>query len=282
MKNFLLIFFIAIIFISGCNNETTTNLESLKLKDFSEFGIIHNEFLTNAKSNFQEIEYISSIEEKIEYINHFNKSFIETLNLAESKKQMLKNGLNKNKQLVQTNFLTSKAFHQNQNGRINSEDADLFQTIETLHNDGLISAFGFELLVNFTNDVKGNYDGTLSDSQLKNNILKYITEFESHGYTFDSGEGQMIGNILSISISSIEWWEKNPDAFDYNSENGRIQFAPWAGADLVGAAWGGATGAIGSYAGTGEVNWTAVGIGALSGAIAGSTGAVSKIAKLLF
>ena len=44
----------------------------------------------------------------------------------------------------------------------------------------------------------------------------------------------------------------------------------------------GATGAIASYAGTGEVNWTAVGIGAASGAISGSTGAIGKIASWLF
>lgn len=96
----------------------------------------------------------------------------------------------------------------------------------------------------------------------------------------------MVGTILAISMASLEWWGQNSDALDdlasKNNAANRALIAPWVAADLVGATWGGATGAIASYAGTGEVNWTAVGVGALSGAVSGSTGAIGKIAKWLF
>lgn len=194
----------------------------------------------------------------------------------------MKTGLDNYKELVQTETLTSRAFHQISNGRITSDEVDIFQTIEALKSNGLISNFGYKLLISYSNDIKANYESILSDSELKSKTIQYISDFENHGYSVDSGEGEMIGNILAISIASIEWWEENPDAFEFDNENGRVMIAPWAAADIVGAAWGGTTGAIGSYAGTGEVNWTAVGVGALSGAIAGSTGAVGKIAKWLF
>lgn len=282
MKRLIYSLLAAFFFIGGCNEENITEPETLRLDNFKEAGLIHNEFLNNAKLNFQESKSISSVEEKIEFVNDFNKKFIDKLKIEENKKEMLRKSLDENKELVRTDFLTTQAFHQNQNGRVSSEDENLFQTIEKIHNDGLISDFGFNLLNKYANDVKSNYDGILSDNELKNNTLQYISDFETYGYPIESGEGQMIGNILSISIYSIEWWEENPDAFEYDSENGRVMIAPWAAADIVGAAWGGATGAIGSYAGTGEVNWTAVGVGALSGAVAGSTGAVGKIAKWLF
>ena len=49
--------------------------------------------------------------------------------------------------------------------------------------------------------------------------------------------------------------------------------------DAVGAIWGATSGAIGSYMINGEVKWGSVGFGALSGAVAGSTGVVGKVAK---
>jgi hypothetical protein len=282
MKKLIYAFLAVTIFISACSEENIVTKESLLLTDFKEAGEIHNKFLTNVKSNFHEIKSIESVEGKVAYINDFNRSFVASLDLEEREKQMLLDGLDQNKQLVRTEVLTAEAFHQNKSGRVSSEEANLFQTIEALRADGLISEFGYNLLNQYGNDVKSNYNGSLTDAMLKRKTLGYISEFESHAYATQSGEGQMIGNILAISIASIEWWEANPDAFEYNTENGRVLIAPWAAADIVGAAWGGATGAIGSYAGTGEVNWTAVGVGALSGAIAGSTGAVGKIAKWLF
>src|SRR5690606_28925918 len=109
--------------------------------------------------------------------------------------------------------LTSRAFHQISNGRINSDEADIFQTIEVLKSNGLISNFGYNLLISYSNDIKANYESILPDSELKSKTIQYISDFENHGYTVDSGEGEMIGNILAISIASIEWWEENPDAF---------------------------------------------------------------------
>lgn len=282
MKNLVYFFFVASLLLGSCTDENVVNVETLALENFTDAGIIHNSFLDNAKNNFEIVKSLSSTAEKVEYINSFNLNYVEKLELDENSKAELKAGLLKNKELVQVDELTGKAYHLNRNGRVNTDERNIFQSIEILYEDDLISKFAYDFLNDFSKDVKSNYEGTLSDEELKSKTLQYISEFENHGYSVNSGEGEMIGTILSVSIASIEWWEENQEVFTVNTENGRVVIAPWAAADLVGAAWGGATGAIGSYAGGGEVSWTAVGVGALSGAIAGSTGAVGKIAKWLF
>ena len=138
-----------------------------------------------------------------------------------------------------------------------SEDDSIFDMFESLHDYSLISSFGSGLLTEYMYDVKENHNGSLSDDALKNSTLQYNAEFESHGYKDDSGEGRMIGNILTISIHSIEWWKQNPDATDYSLENGGIMpLSPWAAA-------GSAKGAISSYVGNGSFNWKSVGSSAL-------------------
>ena len=129
------------------------------------------------------------------------------------------------------------------------------------------------------NKLYGNVGGLLAKGKIIE-IQELIEEFNHIGYNVDSGEGEMVATVLAISIASIEWWEENPDAFTDNLKSTEALPA-WAAADVVGAAWGAATGAIGSYAGTGEVNWTAVGVGAVSGAVAGSTGIIGKAGKWL-
>lgn len=284
MKKVLVLSMFFVISLLGCESEgeIAKTTQYLTIRDFKQSGEIHNAFLSNVKDNFKPPTTSGSQQDKVKYINEFNRSFARTLKLDEEKKSEIINALDHNKQLVRTEHLTETAFYTASNGKTSESEVNLFENIEYLLDNRLISDFGAGLLEDYANDVKSNYEGLLSDAELKSKTMDYIADFEAHGYSAESGEGQMVGNILAISIASIEWWEENPDAFDYNNENGRVMIAPWVAADLVGAAWGGTTGAIASYAGSGEVNWTGVGVGALSGAIAGSTGAVGRIAKWLF
>ena len=294
MKNikFILGFsLIAIFFIVACSKEDSTNIETtqLKVSDFNKIGEIHNSFLTNVKDNFEIIETLTNEQEKIEAIYQFNKDFVTSLDISATEKNLLIADLDKTKSLVKEDVLISKSFGIALNNKYYSKNQEneenLFDIIENLKTDGKINNESYQILNSLSNDLKANYEGSLSDNQLKINVQSLINDFNNAGYS-ENSDGEMVGTVLSISISSIEWWEQNPDALDNLESRSNVSnkavIAPWLAADLVGAAWGGATGAIASYAGAGEVNWTAVGIGAASGAISGSTGAIGKIANWLF
>jgi len=90
----------------------------------------------------------------------------------------------------------------------------------------------------------------------------------------------MVGTILAISISSIEWWEENPDALDglaARSElNQKSLIAPWLATDIGGAIIGGV------YAGVVGNSWRSAAYGALGGAVFASTGAAGRLGRWLF
>lgn len=101
-------------------------------------------------------------------------------------------------------------------------------------------------------------------------------EWLIQGYTEESKYGKTLAYALSISLASIEWWQINTDALP------QTRALPAAIAlDAAGAAIGAVIGAVSSYAGNGEVNWTSVGVSAVGGAITGSLGMVGKAAKWL-
>jgi len=262
------------IFIS-CSKNSNQEEVKLKVSDFEKMGKIHNDFLTNVKDNFTIIKNIKNEQDKINAINQFNKNFVSSLGISPYEKNLFLTEFDRNKNLVKQSYLTSAIFGYNTSTRSDNNEQNIFEIINNLHQQGVIGNQSFQLLNSLVNDLKNNYEGNLSDIELKINIENLITEFDNIGFS-ENSEGVMVGTVLGISIASIEWWEDNPDAF-----GSETRLAPWIAADIAGAAWGAATGAIGSYAGTGEVNWTAVGVGAASGAIAGSTGAIGRIAGWL-
>lgn len=269
-----------IAFIMSCNKpeESVVAKTAMLVSDYSKAGEIHNAFLTNFKENFKEVEGVEDLEERIEVINNFNNEFVSSLDLPTQEKQMIIQELEDHKDLVVTKNPDSKTLSGDDLKSTNTEDTNIFDLIEQLKKSNQINENTYSILSRLSIDLKSNYEHLLSDAQLKVNIQELIKEFNNIGYNVDSGEGEMVATVLAISIASIEWWEDNPDAFADNLKSTKALPA-WAAADVVGAAWGAATGAIGSYSGTGEVNWTAVGVGAVSGAVAGSTGIVGKAGK---
>ncbi len=270
-------------FMSCEKEESNVAKTKIQVSDFSKWGEIHNAFLTNVKNNFDAGKSINNnVFEKIDIINDFNKKFASELDLPAKEKQLILQGLREHKSLIVTEQLTALCFGQKNIKSSNNDEENIFELIENLAESHQINDNSLSILISLSTDLKANYEGLLSDAQLKTNIKYLITKFDDIGYQPGSGEGEMLATILAISIASIEWWEENPDAFGGNLKStNEITIAPWAAADIVGAVWGGVTGAIGSYAGSGEVNWTSVGVGALSGAVSGSTGSVGKIAKWL-
>lgn len=266
--------------LSSCEKDTAhSKITNMQVSDFAKIGEIHNAFLTNTINNFYVLDEVVDEKEKIEFIKEFNKDFVSSLDLPSEDKHLLIWGLEEHKDLVVTPNLIRKSFGQDDNKSEKAGDENIFSLIEALYNSNQIGHHSYNMLLKLSNDVKANHEQLLSDKQLKLNIQSLVSEFDSFGYDSNSREGEMVGSILAISMASIEWWDEYSDPFG-NAEESKVLPA-WAAADIIGAAWGGATGAISSYIGTGEVNWTAVGVGAVSGAVAGSTGAVGKIAKWL-
>ena len=175
---------------------------------------------------------------------------------------------------------------------VSPEDRSFFNNISTLemsieeaNKTGMLDDFEYRSLLDLTYKLNDIYKGI--DIDLRNYIENLEKSWLTQNYEINSNHGQILGIVLSISKSSLDWWEAHPEAGLDFSPKGRIMAAPlWVGADIGGAIWGGVTGAVASYSasavnnnGDGEVSWTAVGIGALSGAVSTSTGAAGRLGK---
>ncbi len=250
----------------------------MKVSDFKKSGEIHNAFLLNVKENFRILEKIDNINERIEVVNNFNKEFVSSLDLPTSEKQILVKELDNHKDLVLTSNLVSRTFKGSPLKGIKStsefENVNIFQLIEKLREDNQINENSHNILNSLAQDLKLNYEHSLSDLQFKENIEALIENFNNYGYDIESGEGKMVGTVLAISIASIQWWEENPDALPSH-----IKVAPWVAADVVGAALGAGISAAAQYHVNDEVNWEVVGYSALGAGAVASTGIVGKAAK---
>ena len=260
------------IIVISCTKDSSNKTTKLNVNDFMKIGKIHNDFLTNVKDNFTIINDIKTENDKINAINQFNRDFVNSIELSFNEKMVLISELERTKELVKKSILISKAFGNNHQKSSDDSDQNLFDMIESLYNNGTIGNESYQILHSLANDLKDNYEGTLSDSQLKTNVISLINEFNDIGFS-EGSEGEMVGTVLAISISSIEWWEQNPDA----SGNNRI--APWLAADLVGGAISGVVAASGQAVINGDVDWATVGWSALGGAVSASTGAVGRILR---
>jgi len=280
-KQFLGLTFIVTIFIVACSDNEATNNEVTKLKvaDFKEVGVIHNQFLTNVKNNFNPDQSITDLDEKIDYVTTFNKNFVNNLEIDASKKLELTNYLEEHKNLVLEENVVNLSFGiNNQFSKTVNEEPSLFDLIEQLKKEDKLSDKSYVILNSLTESLKLNYENVLSDIKLKENVENLINEFDNHGFVGE--EAEMVGTILAISISSIEWWEENPDALDglaARSElNQKSLIAPWLATDIGGAIIGGV------YAGVVGNSWRSAAYGALGGAVFASTGAAGRLGRWLF
>lgn len=287
---FICILLSIILFNLTCSKNEIDKFESqqMKVSDFSKIGEIHNMFLSNVKANFNRIENISEQSDKIEIINKFNQSFISKLEISNREKEELKIGLENNKNLVLEQTLIEKCFGLRKTNKFSSNKTKNYNLFELLANLKGTNQFGdksYDILYMFAITLKKNYKGELSDSELKQNIEGLIKEFDEFGYESNSGEGEFVATILSISKSSLDWWNENQDALENlsskNSTFDKTDIAPWLTADLIGGAISGAVAASGQYLLNGDVDWGTVGWSALGGGVAASTGSVGKIVKWL-
>lgn len=289
MKYFktILGFIVATLVVVACTQNDGENIGStqIKVSDYSAIGKMHNDFLTNVKDNFNEIENITTESGKIDFINNFNKNFIDGLDISNNEKSLLAIEFDKTKNFVVEDNLIENSFGNSIFSKAQNEDeVSIFSIVDNLKNENHITDKSYEILTSLSNSLKQNYEGNLSDEQLKLDVENLITDFNSFGYE-NNGEGEMVATFLAISISSLEWWEENPDALDIFSSRNKASksqlIAPWLATDLVGGLVSGVTAAAGQAIVNGEVSLGTVGWSALAGAVSASTGAVAKIVKWL-
>jgi len=250
----------------------------LEFEYFEKFGELHNEFLTNVKNNLQLDNEISSLEERINYIRDFQNEFLSSCELPGSDKDLISYDLEKYKGLM--NVEVTKRLVITNRDQIKEEDTvSVFTLIEIAQEENILDTFELRILTQLSELARMGFESSITDFQFVRALQKMKTDWISMGYLVDENCGYVSGYALAISIASMEWWEENPDAGILETKGTSILIPAWAVADAVGAIWGATSGAIGSYVMNGEVKWGSVGFGAVSGAVAGSTGVVGKVAK---
>ncbi len=271
-----LLVFMSFFIIYSCSKQKS-NDNTLTINEYNRYGAIHNDFLTNVRNNFEPDDDIISEDEKIEYIYQFNLNFAQQQPLSNSEKELLVNSFNKYKHFIKTQnvaklFTNESAQFRSTNDSLNM---NVFDLINELYNLGVIRTESYQILYNLATDIKDNYDGLITNDELKNRINSYIQDFNNAGYE-EGGEGEMIGTVLAISLHSLEWWEQNPDATSY-SGRGVSNFAvpAWVVADAAGALFGAAWNLLGQSGG--DIDWESVAWSALGGAIFSSSGIVRNI-----
>jgi hypothetical protein len=272
------------IVLFACSKEDAfqTEPELLSFEQFEVYGEIHNQFMTNVKDNFEPDERIENVDQALNYVNEFQLSFLEKADLKGIDKKYLSDALVSSSELVVFDLTYEKMFLSPNARTSESDEPTLFELVEEANSKGLLDNFEYQSLKNLGEKVKDSYDGFVSDNELKAYISDLKYEWIAQGYTEESENGRIMAYVLAISLSSLEWWEANPDAGLTENSNGRVMALPaWAAADIGGAIVSGAIAASGQYTLTGEVNWEVVGWSALGGGISTSTGAAGKVAGFI-
>lgn len=281
MQRIVLLIMSIFILVTGCNrNEESVKYDASKeyFKTFEKYGEIHNQFLSNLQDNFNpDIQEVTTLYEGIQRINQFNLKYTATLNIPEEEKKLLCDELTKMKHFVYTPLMYDELFCIKTRNTDGSEvEGYYLEYIQEAYRNELIDFFEYEKLLLLGEKAKANISGTVTNDEFETFIYKVKEEWLIQGYTEESKYGKTLAYALSISLASIEWWQINTDALP------QTRALPAAIAlDAAGAAIGAVIGAVSSYAGNGEVNWTSVGVSAVGGAITGSLGMVGKAAKWL-
>ena len=268
MKNLkiILVVFWAIIslaIVSSCNKEKDD--QYLNVAAMDNIGKLHNDFLTTANNTFPNgLDYTSK--NYLNTLNDFNYQHIikeETqqkygINPTESYKYQ--SALDANKKYLLKNELVYD---------LKANPNRLQLQLPELIKKGEITTFGGNLLLKFLNDIELNYEGKLSNIQLQQNVLALIKIYDNNHYSVGSGEGKLIGGILSISKNSLEWW-LNPTNFRTDQIEPRL--APWIAADLLGAVCGAGSSILSDVLDGNDVDWSDAFAWGLGGAVCGSVG----------
>jgi hypothetical protein len=282
MKKSVYITVLSLMVILLLSNACTSDKrdESVNLLEFDTFkaiGQLHNNFMSNVENNFIPDESLTSLDEKIDYIAAFQVRYINNCTLLQSDREIFVENMIKSKDLANIDIL-NKLVAKDIKGCNLDELQSVYSLIEETREYQLIDDFEYFSLLQMADMARLCLAGSVSQDELwifLNNMKKKWIMMK---YPSDSNVGYLSGYVIAVALSSIDWWELNPESGALMTKS--INIIPaWVAADAVGALWGATSAAIGSYIVNGGVRWGSVGYGALSGAVAGSTGVVGKVAK---
>lgn len=246
------------------------------------YGEIHNQFLTNVKVNFTPDNSINDLDNALNYLDEFQQDFLEQVDLKGLDKNEISKVLRKSKELSIHEKAYQEMFVRSKERSSNNTEPTLFELLDLVKQKGLLDEFEYRSLTELGTKVKDSYEGYISDDDLKEFVKGLKDEWIEQGYTVESQNGILMGYALSISLSSLDWWEENADAGLTVSSKGKVMALPaWAALDIGGAIVSGTIAASGQAILAEEVSWDVVGYAALGGAVATSTGAAGKVAKWL-
>lgn len=259
----------------GSSSNKQTQSSSGIYGDF--YGEIHNAALTNVSENYVlPNKGIDSADDVISSINDFNKSFFNTLPSDE--------------RLVTAsyddNFATYNRFV------VQDELAtDIFDEFSSNNIDNLISdleALNFvadseiAILRDLVLVIRGNIEGNVSIPQYRAQVESLVKRWQDEGYTTTNNDGNLTGIVLSIAWSSAVWWDENFDK-GFNTKAPPL----WVALDAAGAVVGAVT-TMSVQIVQDDIderpdipNWGAVGTSAVIGAVTASTGAVTRLGRLI-
>lgn len=273
----LLICICGFLFTSCLNNKNLpinddTN-DSMPFESFQKYGDAHNFLLSYANDNFVQTRANAiNLDEGIDFLLQLQLEDAALLPLDNQKLNLLQDGLSHFKNWYLTQNMYSESFTRTRNG-----DNKIESEFDSLLQENTIDAFEHTGLITLVQAIEDNYNGILSTTDFLSIVESLISQWKKQNYTKDSNYSHTLAITLSISKSSLEWWMEN----DMTSTSTRAVPA-FVGADVAGAVIGAASSAGYQLVSNGSVgDWGAVGWGAASGAVVGSTGVVGKIGKFL-
>ena len=71
----------SVFFAVSCNQNDNIGNQKLSLSSFDIYGDIHNKFMDNVHTNFVPNKDLKTFEQALDYIDNFQQSFLESLNL---------------------------------------------------------------------------------------------------------------------------------------------------------------------------------------------------------
>lgn len=259
MKKMIIMALVALFagMMMGCEKETRS-VCSIEYSQFSRYGTIHNQYLAYTLEFFDGDEKVDSLADCISYLVSFDKSYAQVILSDTTEIVEMDSCFNKYKNYYISSYLYTDVYVDNVIDPIISQliEYDIIGEKDSLILENLLT---IGLL---------QKEGKISIYEYQEAINELVEEWEtcnSRGMV-----SIMTAIVLNIASSSVQWWISNPE---------ETKVAPWVASDAVGAVYGATVAGVSSYVQNGQVNWVSVGVGAVSGAVTGSTGVIGKVGR---
>lgn len=251
---------------------------------------MHNGFMSNVLEKYQGRGELTSKEEVIHDITDFNLKYAQ-----QNYDQYPSSGLAYLKEcemFLDNNYF--KSYCTKQCTRSSKEEIEnyfkegyegempsLDSMIDYLYEVGVLQDNAYKVLRDMVDLIVKSLEGQISDANFERAIDGLIIDFDEQEYKKGSSDGEIVGPVLAISKSSLEWWAENPDACLAEDKLPAV-----VAADAGGAITGVVIDSIrqGLCIGFGAQNgwdWSSTGWAALGGAVDGSLGLSSKVIKAI-